>query len=104
VDLSNVAASDAQSKTYRRRLSSEDSALVVRCIPDEFCNILQLKKHFAKYGVTRVFVNTRNHSATVNFRTHVNTASLLLHLLVYCENVKCYSNYYYYLLLSVELL
>ena len=73
----NTVASDSSTKSVRRRLSSEDMALVVKCVPDEYCNISQLKKHFAKYGVTRVFVNSRLHSATVYFRSHVNIVSVL---------------------------
>ena len=73
----NTVASDSSTKSVRRRLSTEDTALVVKCVPDEYCNISQLKKHFAKYGVTRVFVNPRQHSATVYFRSHVNTISFL---------------------------
>jgi len=73
VDILFNVASDASAKLGRRRLSSEDMALVVKCVPDEYCRISLLKKHFAKYGVTRVFVNARQHSATVIFRTHVNS-------------------------------
>lgn len=44
----------------------------MKCVPDEYCSISQLKKHFAEYGVMRVYSNPRQHSATVFFRTHVN--------------------------------
>jgi len=74
----NDAASDSSARASRRRLSSEDSALVVRCVPDDYCSIPQLKKHFAKYGVTRVFVNSRQRSANVIFRSHVTSSCLLL--------------------------
>ena len=69
-----LVVSDAATKSVRRRLSSEDTVLVVRCIPEEYCNIPQLKKHFAKYNVMRVFINSRQRSATVIFRSHVNTS------------------------------
>jgi len=59
-------------------MSSEDTALAVKCVPDEYCTILQLKKHFEKYGVTRVYVNSRLRSATVIFRSHVSGVSLLI--------------------------
>jgi len=83
VDVWNAVASDPTPKTLCRRLSSEDSALIVKCIPDEYCSIVQLKKHFAKYGVTRVVVNPRQHSATVTFSSHVNT------IIVECADVIC---------------
>jgi len=73
VAILNVVASDSSTKVSRRRVSSEDTALIVKCIPDEYCSILQLKRHFAEYGVTRVIVNSRHHSATVFFKSHVNS-------------------------------
>jgi len=69
-----LVASEASAKSVRRRLSSEDTVLAVRCIPEQYCNIPQLKKHFAKHGVMRVFINSRQRSATVIFRSHVNTS------------------------------
>jgi len=76
--MSGVAVPSVAPKSVRRRLSSEDTALAVRCVPVNYCSITQLKKHFAKFGVTRVFVNSRQNSATVYFRSHVGAISVIV--------------------------